>query len=117
MNHQKLKCYVVLTEKIAKRVPDLVASLPRGEGYLVDQLKRALSSAILNLSEGNSRISRREKCRFFDISIASIAEVSSVIDIMSAYGYLQKQADAEIKSYLNIAYAMIVGLKRRFSSL
>lgn len=52
MNHQKLKCYCELID-VAKKVPSLINTLPRGESYIIDQLKRALSSAILNLAEGN----------------------------------------------------------------
>ena len=111
MNHQKLKCYAVLLET-AKRMPSLVAKMPRGHSHLVDQLERALSSAILNLSEGNGRTSPKERARFFDISLASIAETSSAIDIMQAFRLVSIAEGDEIHSSLKIAYAMIVRLKR-----
>jgi len=111
MNHQRLKCYAKLLD-LAKRVPQLVVQVPRGEGYLIDQFKRALSSAILNLAEGNGRSSARERRRFFDISLASIAEVSSVIDLMQAYGYLRSRAGSEWQNELRISYAMIMNLKK-----
>jgi four helix bundle protein len=111
MNHQKLKCYEVLIS-IAKKLPTITAKLPRGEGYIIDQLKRALSSAILNLSEGNGRISPKEKRRFFDISLASISETSSAIDILFAYNLISNQISSELQSSLRLAYAMTVGLKK-----
>lgn len=111
MNHQRLKCYAVLIN-IAKKLPAITAKLPRGEGYIIDQLKRALSSAILNLSEGNGRISPKEKRRFFDISLASMSEFSAAIDILLAYNLISNQMNNELQSDLKLAYAMTVGLKK-----
>lgn len=111
MNHQRLKCYGLLLET-AKRMPNLVAKMPRGEGYLIDQFKRALSSAILNLAEGNGRQSLKERRRFFDISLASIAETASVLDILLAYRSISIQEDQSFRENLRIAYAMIMNLKQ-----
>lgn len=110
MNHHKLKCYMRLME-VAKTVPTLIRMLPRGEGYLVDQFKRALTSAILNLSEGNGRTSAKERNRFFDISLASISETIACIDIFEAFGKIPKHLTAELCSNLKIAYIMIRNLK------
>ena len=111
MNHQRLKCYRLLLV-IAKQMPELTRSLPRGNAYIEDQLKRALSSAILNLSEGNGRRSRKDRNRFFDMSLGSIAEVASIIDILCAYGYLSCNQAEDMKSILRKAYAMIINLKK-----
>lgn len=112
MHHHRLKCYRILLE-VAKAVPTLSRSLPRGTYYLEDQLKRALASAILNLSEGNSRRSPKERARFFDISLASIAEVASAIDILSAYGYIPANNEESIKLRLRRSYGMIINLRAR----
>ncbi len=106
MNHHRLKAYCVLLE-IAKRVPSLTRTLPRGEGYLVDQFKRALSSAILNLSEGNGRIYPKERCRFFNISTASIAECMSCLDILLSFGYISEALHSELCDNFKLSYAMI----------
>ena len=111
MNHEKLRCYEVLLGA-AKRLPGLVARMPRGHNYIVDQLRRALSSAILNLSEGNGRTSVREWARFFDIALASIAESAAAIDVMEAFRLISLGNGDDFKSSLRIAYAMIVKLKR-----
>ena len=111
MNHQRLKCYCILLD-VAKKMPSLVRQLPRGEHFILDQLKRALASAILNLSEGNGRTSHKERARFFDISLASIAESASAIDIINVYGYISQETAEEIKSHLRIAYAMIRKLQK-----
>ncbi|MBI2092577.1 MAG: four helix bundle protein, partial [Deltaproteobacteria bacterium] len=62
------------------------AKWPRGLGYLADQLKRAMASVVLNLAEGNARRSQTERRRFFEVSRASLAEVSACIDLMQAFG-------------------------------
>ncbi len=111
MNHQRLKCYRLLIV-FAKQMPELIGSLPRGNAYIEDQLKRALSSAILNLSEGNGRRSKKERNRFFDISLGSIAEVASIIDILCAYGYISANQSEDMKSTLRQSYAMIINLKK-----
>jgi len=111
MNHQKLKCYCVLLG-VARKLPALLKILPKGNYYLEDQLKRALSSAILNLAEGNGRRSIKERNRFFDISLASIAETASAIDIICAYGYITAMFNEEIKSELRMSYAMLMKMRR-----
>ena len=52
--HERLQCYVRL-KGVAKAMLQECDRWPRGHGYLVDQLKRALCSALLNLVEGNQR--------------------------------------------------------------
>jgi len=92
-------------------VPTVVRTLPRGESNLVDQFKRALTSAVLNLAEGNGRTSAKERNRFFDISLASISETIACIDIFEAFGYLSGELSSKISSNLKIAYVMIRNLK------
>ena len=111
MNHQKLKCYLVLLN-VARKVPTLIRMLPKGNYYLEDQLKRALASAVLNLAEGNSRHSLKERNRFFDISLASIAETASALDIINAYGYITFTFNEEIKSQLRLSYAMLMKMRK-----
>lgn len=82
----------------------------------MDQLKRALSSGILNLCEGNTRHSQKERNRFFDISIASISETASAIDIIRAYNYISQEYAEGIKSQLRLAYAMIRRLQKPIQS-
>jgi four helix bundle protein len=43
-----------------------------------------VSSITLNIAEGNSRTSPKDRARFFGFARASAAEASSVIDVASA---------------------------------
>ena len=109
--HQRLNCYQILVD-VAKAMPSLIGCMPKGEGYLIDQLKRALASSILNLAEGNGRYSTKERNRFFDFSLGSIKESMSAIDIAVAYRYIDYGYAQKILSDLNHAYYMIRKLKK-----
>ncbi len=111
MNHQRLRCYGVLLE-VAQRLPALRAGMRRRDGYLEDQLKRALSSALLNLAEGNGRTSPKERARFFDFSIASADEASSAIDLLEAFGLIPIGEGSELRTKLAVAAAMIRKLRK-----
>jgi four helix bundle protein len=97
--------------EVAKTVPTLASMLPRGEGNLMDQFKRALTSAILNFSEGNGRTSAKERNRFFDISLGSISETIACLDIFEAFKEIPEKLSIELSSHLKIAYVMIRNLK------
>ena len=111
MNHRRLRCYELLM-CVARRLPAIIKSMLRGSYYLEDQLKRVLSSAVLNLSEGNGRRSIKERNRFFDISMASIAETSAAIDLVAAYGYIPACLQVELRDMLSHAYAIEMKLRR-----
>jgi len=110
MNHEKLECFrqlIQAAEDLAKRV----AKWPRGYGFLVDQVQRAMSSAVLNLAEGNGkRSSSRERRRFFEISMGSIAEVGACLDLALVYGLIHRPEQAALKSRLKLAYIKIGAL-------
>ncbi len=110
MNHEKLECFRQLmkaAEDLAKRV----AKWPRGYGFLADQLKRAISSAILNLAEGNGkRSSNKERRRFFEISMGYIAEVGAGLDLANSFGLIRQSEQDALKSLLKAAYVKIGAL-------
>ncbi len=112
MNHHRLQCYQRLLG-VAKQMPTLMDRL-HGHGYLADQLRRALSSGILNLSEGNGRQSFKEKRRFFDISLASLSEVDAIFDLIGAYQLISGQQLAHLQSEIRGSCAMIHVLRSRF---
>ncbi len=110
MNHEKLECYqqlVIAAEEVARKV----ARWPRGHATLIDQLRRAMVSAVLNLAEGNGkRSSAIERRRFFEISLGSIAEVTAALDLAAAFGLLRAQERDGLKSRLRLAAVKIRAL-------
>lgn len=106
MNHQKLHCYQKLI-RVVKDVQTHMPSVPRGQAELFDQLKRAMSSSLLNLVEGNGRLTPKDRRRFFIISAASVCETSAALELIGIFN-----SGLAIKLYplqreLTIIYAMI----------
>ncbi len=99
LNHERLKVYE-FTLEVAKKVPDMLTGFPLGSAYLADQLKRAVSSILLNLAEGNGRRSLKERRRFFDIAIGSATESAAILDIVYAYEYISQEMHLELKDKL-----------------
>jgi len=99
LNHERLKSYEYTLE-IAKKLPNMLNCFPQGSAYLADQLKRALSSVLLNQAEANGRRSLKERRRFFDIAIGSATETSAIFDIVYAYGYINEILYSDIKDKL-----------------
>lgn len=60
---------------------DLCAQL-RVPPHLTDQLLRASSSVALNLAEGSSRYSVKERRRFYYIAKASLRECEAIFDLV-----------------------------------
>lgn len=111
MLHEKLECYkrsVSLAEELCKEG----AKWPRGLGYLFDQLKRAMASTVLNLAEGNARRSQTERRRFFEVSRASLAEVSACVDLIKAFGLINNNKTQMFKSSICEISKMLWGLIR-----
>ena len=107
MNHEKLHSYQELL-KLAGEVSKEVTKWPRGTGYLSDQLTRAMSSALLTLAEGNGkRSSPKERRRFFEMSMGSIAEVAACLDLACVFGLLAQCEIESFKSHLRLAYVKI----------
>ena len=67
----------------------LIEQLPRGYGYLADQLRRASTSIILNFAEGNGKKGFKERQRFFRIAKGSLYEVAAVYDVALSFGFIE----------------------------
>ena len=70
-----------------------------------------MSSAALNLAEGNGkRSSPRERRRFFEISMGSISEVGACLDLALVFGLIDRSSQEALKSLLRAAYIKIGAL-------
>jgi four helix bundle protein len=87
LNHQELDIY-----KVSKRpVIEIYKSskkLPSEENYaLRSQIRRAVVSVFLNISEGASRISQKEEKRFYEISRSSLVELDAALEVSVELNY------------------------------
>ncbi len=90
LDHEKLDVYhvalefVILTDRI-------VENLPRGRGYLSDQLQRAALSILLNIAEGAGEYSIDEKVRFYRMAKRSATECAGVLDVCNRLQLIEEK--------------------------
>ena len=105
-NHEKLNCYQMALD-LTKGVPDLVRRWPCD---LSDQLKRAASSIVLNIAEGNAKVHPRDRRRFFVIALGSLNECAAIMDIAMAYQLIGNELCNDIKLKLFTILKMLYKL-------
>ena len=59
---------------------EVIESLPRGDGELRDQFKRAAMSVVLNIAEGAGNPSTADRTRFHAIARGSAMECGAMVD-------------------------------------
>ena len=79
-DHERLDVYAVAIDFVVL-ANEVVERLPRGRGYLADQLQRAATSIPPNIAEGAGEYSRAEKARFYRIARRSATECAAVLDV------------------------------------
>ena len=62
------------------------------ENPMKNQFERAVLSICLNLSEGNTRFSKKDRRRFFIMALGSLREVQTILLLSNNFD-LQKEAD------------------------
>jgi four helix bundle protein len=79
-DHEKWDVYQASLD-LVMLINDVVEHLPRGKGYLADQLQRAGTSVPLNIAEGAGEHSGSEKARFYRMAKRSATECASILDV------------------------------------
>lgn len=91
----------------------ITADFPREELYgLVSQVNRAAVSIPSNVAEGSSRRSTKEYLRFVRISLGSIAELETQIELAKRLKYITEQQQQGLVPMLNEVGRMLNGLDR-----
>ena len=80
-------------------------------GHLRNQLERAASSIVLNLAEGWSKQSRKERRRFFEIALCSLRETQACLELAYA-DTCKRQADI-VGAHCHKLVAAVSALDRR----
>ena len=73
----------------------VIENLPRGSGYLSDQLQRAALSIPLNIAEGAGEYAIDEKVRFYRMAKGSATECASILDVCRKLQLLDEQKYAK----------------------
>jgi four helix bundle protein len=61
--------------------------------HLKDQLLRASSSVVLNLSEGSARPTAKDRLRFYFMAFASLREIQGIADLEDALEDFKPELD------------------------
>ena len=97
---QLVRTHPAETPWAAKGCVDLVSStaesriiehIPRGRGYLSDQLQRAALSISLNIAEGAGEYAIDEKVRFYRMAKRSATECAGILDVCQKLQLLDEQ--------------------------
>jgi four helix bundle protein len=98
--------------EIAVDIYRLTNSFPSDEKYgLTSQLRRAAASVPANIAEGHARSSTKEYLQFLSISIGSIAEITTFIELAVRLGYSNESASRGLLDQLQQERRMLRGLQ------
>ena len=90
-----LIAYQVAVELVRELKP-IVESLKEHDSNLADQMKRAATSVVLNLSEGQRRVAGNKR-RAYEIAHGEAKEVLGCLDCADAWGYVANASVARDK--------------------
>lgn len=100
---------------VAKDAQKFCPSLPKtGNQSLGDQFRRASQSIVLNIAEGSSRVTFKDKVNFLRVSKGSVFECAAIVDLALEFALLDpKQAELFQDKLANIG-RMLSGMIRHF---
>lgn len=107
-SHQKLNVYKKALEFI--QFTNLILSRIQLKSEIKEQLDRSSILILLNIAEGNGKFSRKDKCRYFDISICSTLESLASLNILYMKKNITEEERYRVKEILNDIVAMLIGL-------
>ena len=102
--HTKLTVYQI-SQELALEAYKITKKFSAAEKFaMISQVRRAALSVHLNLAEGCSRNSQKERNRYFEIARGSVIEVDTAIGIAHQLGYaaleeIQNLGESIIKTF------------------
>jgi len=107
LSHKNLIVYKISLSLI-KEVYAAAKSFPKEEKYiLISQVQRAAISVCSNIAEGASRISKREKKRFYEIARSSLVEIDTHFEIAIVLEYYKNGQMKELEKYLEDVFRIL----------
>ncbi|MBI3071529.1 MAG: four helix bundle protein [Deltaproteobacteria bacterium] len=114
MSHRFIAYDVAL--KFAASVRPLLDSLRRKDRSLEDQLRRAVASVVLNISEGDGKSSLRDQARYFEIARGSCREARAALKLAAIWRYIDEPTVADLDALADRVCALLSKLISRASS-
>ena len=113
--HERLDVYKAAIQFLV--LADAVAgALPRGRGYLADQLRRAASSISFNIAEGAGEFASEEKARFYRMARRSATESAAILDACRALALTNDESPEAGRGILLRIVAMLTAMVKRSGS-
>lgn len=112
LDHEKLDAYQVAVEFVIV-ADDIIEHLPRGRGYLSDQLQRAALSIPLNIAEGAGEYSSEEKIRFYRIAKRSATECAAIVDVCEKLHLIDEKRHSLARELLIRLVSMLIRMAQR----
>jgi len=107
LSHKKLDVYQ-MSLRLIEEVYKATKTFPKEELYvLVSQIRRAAISVCSNIAEGASRMSKKEKKRFYEISRSSLVEIDTQFEIAIILKYYKNGQIKELEQYLESTFRML----------
>lgn len=110
LKHKKLDVWK-LGIKLTTDIYALTNHFPKHEQYsLTSQLRRAAVSIPSNIAEGASRLSAKERKRFYEIARSSLVEIDTQLEIAKKLNYPENGQLNEVEDKLEHCFAMLSNL-------
>ena len=84
---------------------------------LSDQLRRAMTSVVLNIAEGSGKFSPKEKKNYYLISRASVSECVAILRLLHLQTVITEQQLTLWKEAFLVIHKMLSGMIKTFSDL
>ena len=110
-DHEKLDVYNAAIDFVAL-ADDVIEHLPRGRGYLADQLQRAATSIALNIAEGAGEFSKKDKARFYRMALRSGTECAALLDVCRKLKLVDEKAASSGRDLLLRVVSMLTRMSR-----
>jgi len=113
LNHYKLDVYKSARE-LRFECHKILPKIPDSERFnLIDQIRRASTSVVLNITEGCSRKSEIERKRYFEISRGSVIELDSCFDIIIECDYIKSEDLQKIGNLIKTTFILLSGMLKK----
>jgi len=110
-DHERLDVYQVALDFLVV-ADEIIESLPRGRGHLVDQLSRAATSIVLNIAEGAGKYSKADKRRYYLSAAGSTTECAAILDVCVRLKLITGEVQSHGKGQLERVVSMLIKLSK-----
>jgi len=101
-----------VASELIRSLHDALVQIGRHDRSLVQQLRNAASSVVLNVAEGNRRFGR-DRLHFFRIAAGSAAEVAAALEVAVAWRYVDGDAVSASLALVDRELGLLYGLTHR----